>query len=67
MLWGADDQWIPIETGQIALYRQIAQMDMKYPDEVEPRYGAIRSHSCAENGVPCSSTSAGASSGPATP
>jgi len=30
------------ETGQIALYRQIAHMDMKYTDEVEPRYGALR-------------------------
>jgi len=30
------------ETGQIAFYRQIAQMDLKYTDEVEPRYGALR-------------------------
>jgi len=30
------------ETGQIALYRQIAHMDLKYTDEVEPRYGALR-------------------------
>jgi len=30
------------ETGQIALYRQIAQMDLKYTDEVEPRYGELR-------------------------
>jgi len=30
------------ETGQIAFYRQIAHMDMKYTDEVEPRYGELR-------------------------
>jgi len=30
------------ETGQIALYRQIAHMDLKYTDEVEPHYGAVR-------------------------
>jgi len=30
------------ETGQIALYRQIAHMDLRYTDEVEPRYGALR-------------------------
>ena len=28
--------------GQAAFYRQIAQMDMKYTDEVQPRYGQIR-------------------------
>lgn len=28
--------------GQPAFYRQIAQMDQRYTDEVEPRYGAIR-------------------------
>jgi len=30
------------EAGQIAFYRQIAHMDVKYTDEVEPRYGALR-------------------------
>lgn len=30
------------ETGQAAFYRQIAQMDQRYTDEVESRYGAIR-------------------------
>jgi pimeloyl-ACP methyl ester carboxylesterase len=28
--------------GQAAFYRQIAQMDVRYTDEVEPRYGEIR-------------------------
>jgi pimeloyl-ACP methyl ester carboxylesterase len=30
------------ETGQAAFYRQIAQMDQRYTDEVEPRYGEVR-------------------------
>ncbi len=30
------------EDGQVAFYRQIAQMDLKYTDEVEPRYGELR-------------------------
>ncbi|MFO7482954.1 alpha/beta fold hydrolase [Oceanibaculum nanhaiense] len=30
------------ETGQPAFYRQIAQMDMRHTDEVEPRYDAVR-------------------------
>jgi pimeloyl-ACP methyl ester carboxylesterase len=30
------------ETGQAAFYRQIAQMDQHYTDEVEPRYGEVR-------------------------
>jgi len=30
------------EAGQIAFYRQIAHMDLKYTDEVEPRYGELR-------------------------
>jgi len=30
------------EIGQGAFYRQIAQMDQRYTDEVEPRYGALR-------------------------
>lgn len=30
------------ETGQPAFYRQIAQMDMRHTDEVEPHYGAVR-------------------------
>lgn len=30
------------ETGQAAFYRQIAQMDQRYTDEVEPRYGELR-------------------------
>lgn len=29
------------EIGQPAFYRQIAQMDQRYTDEVEPRYGEI--------------------------
>ena len=29
-------------SGQPALYRQVAQMDMRYTDEVEDRYGEIR-------------------------
>ena len=28
-------------TGQTAFYRQIAQMDQKYTDEIEPRYGVM--------------------------
>jgi pimeloyl-ACP methyl ester carboxylesterase len=28
--------------GQAAFYRQIAQMDQRYTDEIEPRYGQIR-------------------------
>ena len=28
-------------TGQAAFYRQIAQMDQKYTDEIEGRYGAL--------------------------
>ena len=30
------------ERGQAAFYRQIAQMDQRYTDEVEPHYGEIR-------------------------
>ncbi|TQV80907.1 alpha/beta fold hydrolase [Denitrobaculum tricleocarpae] len=30
------------ETGQKAFYRQIAQMDLRYTDEVQDRYGALR-------------------------
>jgi pimeloyl-ACP methyl ester carboxylesterase len=30
------------ETGQAAFYRQIAQMDQRYTDDVEPSYGAVR-------------------------
>ena len=30
------------ETGQPAFYRQIAQMDMRHTDEVEPQYGTVR-------------------------
>jgi len=30
------------EVGQAAFYRQIAQMDQKYTDEVTPRYGEVR-------------------------
>jgi len=30
------------EEGQAAFYRQIAQMDQRYTDEIEPRYGQIR-------------------------
>ena len=29
------------QTGQAAFYRQIAQMDQKYTDEIEPRYAAL--------------------------
>lgn len=29
-------------TGQAAFYRQIAQMDQRYTDEIEPHYGAMR-------------------------
>ncbi len=32
--------WLGAE-GQAAFYRQIAQMDMKYTDEIEPHYGAL--------------------------
>jgi pimeloyl-ACP methyl ester carboxylesterase len=35
------DPWIGA-TGQPAFYRQIAQMDQRYTDEVESRYGEIR-------------------------
>lgn len=30
------------ELGQAAFYRQIAQMDQRYTDEVQPRYGELR-------------------------
>ena len=30
------------ESGQAAFYRQIAQMDQRYTDEIEPRYGEMR-------------------------
>jgi pimeloyl-ACP methyl ester carboxylesterase len=30
------------ETGQAAFYRQIAQMDQRYTDQVQPRYGELR-------------------------
>lgn len=30
------------DIGQPAFYRQIAQMDQKYTDEIEPRYGEVR-------------------------
>jgi len=30
------------EIGQAAFYRQIAQMDQRYTDEVQPRYGEVR-------------------------
>ena len=33
--------WLGDE-GQAAFYRQIAQMDQRYTDEVEPRYGSLR-------------------------
>ncbi|SEB19035.1 alpha/beta fold hydrolase [Paraburkholderia sartisoli] len=33
--------WIG-EPGQAAFYRQIAQMDQRYTDEVQPRYGQLR-------------------------
>lgn len=35
------DPWIG-PTGQAAFYRQIAQMDQRYTDEIETRYGEIR-------------------------
>ncbi|WP_118180186.1 alpha/beta fold hydrolase [Paraburkholderia phosphatilytica] len=35
------DPWLS-EQGCIGFYRQIAQMDQRYTDEVEPRYGSIR-------------------------
>ncbi len=35
------DPWIG-PTGQAAFYRQIAQMDQRYTDEIEARYGEIR-------------------------
>lgn len=35
------DPWIGAP-GQAAFYRQIAQMDQRYTDELEPRYGEIR-------------------------
>ena len=35
--WAADTA-----AGQAAFYRQIAQMDQKYTDEVAPRYGEVR-------------------------
>lgn len=34
------EPWLTAE-GQAAFYRQIAQMDQRYTDEVEPRYGTI--------------------------
>ncbi|TLY59381.1 MAG: alpha/beta hydrolase, partial [Gammaproteobacteria bacterium] len=34
------------ERGQAAFYRQIAQMDQRYTDEVEHRYGEIRCPVC---------------------
>ena len=30
------------EVGQAAFYRQIAQMDQRYTDEIQPRYGELR-------------------------
>jgi pimeloyl-ACP methyl ester carboxylesterase len=30
------------EAGQAAFYRQIAQMDQRYTDEIQPRYGELR-------------------------
>ena len=33
--------WVDAQ-GQAAFYRQIAQMDQRYTDEIEPRYGQIR-------------------------
>ncbi|WP_429304449.1 alpha/beta fold hydrolase [Paraburkholderia sp. GAS199] len=33
--------WLGV-TGQAAFYRQIAQMDQRYTDEVEPRYAQLR-------------------------
>ncbi|MBI3898787.1 MAG: alpha/beta hydrolase [Gammaproteobacteria bacterium] len=44
----ADDELAPYvrpwlgADGQAAFYRQIAQMDQRYTDEIEPRYGEIR-------------------------
>jgi len=35
------EPWIS-ESGQSAFYRQIAQMDQRYTDELEPRYAQIR-------------------------
>lgn len=35
------DPWLGA-SGQAAFYRQIAQMDQRYTDEIEPRYGQIR-------------------------
>lgn len=35
------DPWLGAP-GQAAFYRQIAQMDQRYTDEIEPRYGEIR-------------------------
>lgn len=40
-LQGYKSPWLS-EMGQAAFYRQIAQMDQKYTDEVEPHYGEIR-------------------------
>ena len=35
------DPWLG-ESGQAAFYRQIAQMDQRYTDEIESRYGGMR-------------------------
>jgi pimeloyl-ACP methyl ester carboxylesterase len=35
------DPWLSV-SGQAAFYRQIAQMDQRYTDEIEARYGEIR-------------------------
>ena len=35
------DPWLGA-AGQAAFYRQIAQMDQRYTDEIEPRYGEMR-------------------------
>lgn len=35
------DPWLG-ESGQAAFYRQIAQMDQRYTDEIESRYGEVR-------------------------
>jgi pimeloyl-ACP methyl ester carboxylesterase len=35
------DPWLG-ETGQAAFYRQIAQMDRRFTDEIESRYGELR-------------------------
>jgi pimeloyl-ACP methyl ester carboxylesterase len=35
------EPWVT-ESGQSAFYRQIAQMDQRYTDEIEPRYAQIR-------------------------